>query len=94
MGIVVIGIVATLLDAIAVRIQTYLTRWSEVRRMTARNRRRAGDQYRDHRCPRRCGASSSGWTIRLPPFTALQSIRPPDRTSGKFVAIIGSSGCS
>lgn len=31
MGIVVIGIVATILDAIAVRIQRYLTRWSEVR---------------------------------------------------------------
>lgn len=30
-GIVVIGIVATLLDAIAVRAQRYLTRWSEVR---------------------------------------------------------------
>jgi ABC-type nitrate/sulfonate/bicarbonate transport system permease component len=32
MGIVVIGIVATILDAIAVRVQNYLTRWSEVRR--------------------------------------------------------------
>jgi ABC-type nitrate/sulfonate/bicarbonate transport system permease component len=32
MGIVVIGIVATILDTIAVRIQSYLTRWSEVRR--------------------------------------------------------------
>jgi len=32
MGIVVIGIVASLLDAIAVRTQAYLTRWSEVRR--------------------------------------------------------------
>ena len=31
MGIVVIGVVATLLDAIAVRAQAYLTRWSEVR---------------------------------------------------------------
>lgn len=31
MGIVVIGVVATLLDAVAVRVQTYLTRWSEVR---------------------------------------------------------------
>lgn len=31
MGIVVIGIVATILDAIAVRVQSYLTRWSEVR---------------------------------------------------------------
>jgi ABC-type nitrate/sulfonate/bicarbonate transport system permease component len=31
MGIVVIGVVATLLDALAVRAQTYLTRWSEVR---------------------------------------------------------------
>jgi ABC-type nitrate/sulfonate/bicarbonate transport system permease component len=31
MGIVVIGVVATLLDALAVRVQTYLTRWSEVR---------------------------------------------------------------
>lgn len=31
MGIVVIGIVATLLDAVAVRAQAYLTRWSEVR---------------------------------------------------------------
>lgn len=31
MGIVVIGVVATILDAIAVRIQRYLTRWSEVR---------------------------------------------------------------
>jgi len=31
MGIVVIGIVATILDAIAVRVQNYLTRWSEVR---------------------------------------------------------------
>lgn len=32
MGIVVIGIVATILDAIAVRVQTHLTRWSEARR--------------------------------------------------------------
>lgn len=32
MGIVVIGIVATILDSIAVRIQNYLTRWSEARR--------------------------------------------------------------
>ena len=32
MGIVVIGIVATILDGIAVRIQKYLTRWSEARR--------------------------------------------------------------
>lgn len=31
MGIVVIGVVATILDTIAVRIQRYLTRWSEVR---------------------------------------------------------------
>ena len=31
MGIVVIGVVATLLDAMAVRAQAYLTRWSEVR---------------------------------------------------------------
>jgi ABC-type nitrate/sulfonate/bicarbonate transport system permease component len=31
MGIVVIGVVATLLDALAVRAQAYLTRWSEVR---------------------------------------------------------------
>jgi ABC-type nitrate/sulfonate/bicarbonate transport system permease component len=31
MGIVVIGVVATILDAIAVRIQRRLTRWSEVR---------------------------------------------------------------
>ncbi len=31
MGIVVIGVVATLLDAIAVRAQAWLTRWSEVR---------------------------------------------------------------
>lgn len=31
MGIVVIGVVATLLDAVAVRVQAYLTRWSEVR---------------------------------------------------------------
>lgn len=31
-GIVVIGVVATVLDAIAVRAQRYLTRWSEVRR--------------------------------------------------------------
>jgi ABC-type nitrate/sulfonate/bicarbonate transport system permease component len=31
MGIVVIGIVATILDALAVRLQAYLTRWSEVR---------------------------------------------------------------
>lgn len=32
MGIVVIGIVATILDAIAVRVQNHLTRWSEARR--------------------------------------------------------------
>lgn len=32
MGIVVIGVVATILDAVAVRLQAYLTRWSEVRR--------------------------------------------------------------
>ncbi len=31
MGIVVIGVVATILDALAVRAQAYLTRWSEVR---------------------------------------------------------------
>jgi ABC-type nitrate/sulfonate/bicarbonate transport system permease component len=31
MGIVVIGVVATILDAMAVRVQTHLTRWSEVR---------------------------------------------------------------
>jgi len=31
MGIVVIGVVATILDALAVRLQAYLTRWSEVR---------------------------------------------------------------
>jgi ABC-type nitrate/sulfonate/bicarbonate transport system permease component len=31
MGIVVIGVVATLLDALAVRVQAYLTRWAEVR---------------------------------------------------------------
>jgi ABC-type nitrate/sulfonate/bicarbonate transport system permease component len=31
MGIVVIGIVAMILDALAVRVQAYLTRWSEVR---------------------------------------------------------------
>lgn len=31
MGIVVIGIVAMILDALAVRVQSYLTRWSEVR---------------------------------------------------------------
>lgn len=32
MGIVVIGIVATILDTIAVRVQNHLTRWSEARR--------------------------------------------------------------
>jgi ABC-type nitrate/sulfonate/bicarbonate transport system permease component len=31
MGIVVIGVVATILDALAVRLQAHLTRWSEVR---------------------------------------------------------------
>ncbi len=31
MGIVVIGVVAVILDVIAVRVQAYLTRWSEVR---------------------------------------------------------------